>query len=96
MLIFKLKKLIYWPLKKHENMFDGTLGNFMGTEYKITRNNTERLSIPRDTLCVDLIGKYKFTPKEEERNSKSYLREMSRNIKWLPRQESQFIYKQSL
>ena len=27
--------LIYRLLKKHENMFDGNLGNYTGTEYKI-------------------------------------------------------------
>ena len=27
--------LTYRLLKKHENMFDGTLGNYTGTEYKI-------------------------------------------------------------
>ena len=27
---------------------------------------------PWDTLCVNLISKYQFTLKEEERNSKSY------------------------
>ena len=27
--------LINWLLKKHENIFDGTFGNYTGTEYKI-------------------------------------------------------------
>ena len=27
--------LVYRLLKKHENMFNGTLGNYTGTEYKI-------------------------------------------------------------
>ena len=26
--------LIYRPLKKHENMFDGILGHYTGTEYR--------------------------------------------------------------
>ena len=41
----------------------------------------EAETIPCDILHVDLIGKYQFTPKEEERNFKSYQMEMNRNIK---------------
>ena len=36
---------------------------------------------PWDTLCVELIGKYQFTPKEGGKNSKSHKKEMERNSK---------------
>ena len=45
--------LIYRLLKKHENMFGDTLGNFTGTEYKIEllegaeQYHVKKLSIPK-------------------------------------------------